>query len=102
MEYIYLIREREFIRLNESTYKIGGTGRSPKCCLQGYPKGTEVILFINVNNGKLMEKIIIKDFKEKFEQMKQYGTEYFNGNINRMRQLIMLTILKEDSIEKKQ
>ena len=84
LEYFYIIREREFIRLNEHTYKIGRTKQLPNCRLQGYPKGSEVILFQKVDDCKTFEKIVKEHFKNKFKQRLEYGFEYFTGNIKEM------------------
>lgn len=55
-QYIYLIREREFIRFNEQTYKVGKTKNDPNTRLSGYPKGSEVILFELVLDCDMIEK----------------------------------------------
>lgn len=39
-EYVYLVREREFLRLNEPTFKVGKTKNEPNSRLGGYPKGS--------------------------------------------------------------
>lgn len=83
-QFIYLIREREFIRLKENTYKIGRTKQEPNSRLNGYPKNSEVLLFIKVHNCDLMENILINIFKKKFIQKKEYGREYFAGDKNQM------------------
>ncbi len=41
---IYLIREREFIRLNENTFKIGRTQQKINSRMMDYPKDSEIIL----------------------------------------------------------
>jgi len=45
-EYIYLIREREFIKTNEPIYKIGKTKQPCLNRLYNYPKGTALIFQI--------------------------------------------------------
>ena len=99
MEYVYLIREREFIRLDEFTYKIGRTTQSPNNRLNGYPKGSEVILFVNVDDCVKIEDIIIKVFTLKFKLMDEYGAEYFNGNKNDMIRTILKIILNPKSFD---
>jgi putative salt-induced outer membrane protein YdiY len=39
--HIYLLQEREFVRLNENTYTIGKTRKS-KTRFYGYPKGSHI------------------------------------------------------------
>jgi hypothetical protein len=88
-EYIYIIQEREFIRLNEQTYKIGRTTKTPNNRLMKYPKGSDPIFSLRVDDSKKFESDIINFFKKKFEQKKEYGTEYFSGNLNDMINTIM-------------
>ena len=57
--YIYLLREREFIRLNELTYKIGRTQQNPYDRFSSYPKGTEIILYVMVDDSLSLEKQLI-------------------------------------------
>lgn len=92
-QFVYLIRLREFIRLNESTYKIGKTTQTPKSRLSGYPKGTEVIVFLSVKDCSITENMIMKSFCDKFIQKIEYGTEYFFGDPTQML-TEMVTIIK--------
>lgn len=79
-QYVYMIRPREFIRLNENTYKIGKTTQNPNSRLAGYPKGSEVLSFICVNDCDSAEKEIMSKFISEFKQALDYGREYFTGN----------------------
>jgi hypothetical protein len=83
-EYIYLIREREFIKSSEEIYKIGRTCQADFKRFDGYPKNSHLILFIDVPDCKLIEKIIIKKFKIHFQHKKNIGNEYFEGNKSKM------------------
>lgn len=83
-QYIYLIREREFIRLNEPTYKIGKTKNEPNTRLSGYPKGSEVLLFESVLDCDSVERKIIERFRERFKLENDYGAEYFSGDAQEM------------------
>ena len=50
--YIYIIRECDFVRLNENIYKIGRTAKiNPEDRFQKYRKGTEIIGFFKVNDS---------------------------------------------------
>lgn len=64
-EYIYIVREREFIDKNEETYKIGKTAQPHAIRTCDYPKGSELIMSCRVNNCTESENEIIKLFKEK-------------------------------------
>jgi hypothetical protein len=89
LQYIYLLREREFIRLNENCYKIGRTSQDPVKRFEGYPKGSEIILYVAVDNCLTAEKQLLIIFKNKFQQKKNYGTEYFSGDKNLMIKAIL-------------
>ena len=70
LHYIYLLREREFVRLNEDCYKIGRTSQDPVKRFEGYPKGSEIILYVAVDNCLTAEKQLLTIFKNKFQQKK--------------------------------
>ena len=89
LHYIYLLREREFVRLNENCYKIGRTSQDPVKRFEGYPKGSEIVLYIAVDNCLTAEKQLLAIFKNKFQQKKNYGTEYFSGDKNEMIKAIL-------------
>jgi transposase-like protein len=96
-QFIYLIREREFIRLNEQTYKLGKTKQKPNTRLGGYPKDSEILLFRKVDNCDLLENELIKSFKQKFKHQKQYGREYFEGDKDEMMNEISVKCQQEVS-----
>lgn len=98
--YIYLLREREFIRLNEPTYKIGRTQQNPYDRFSSYPKGTEIILYIMVDESISLEKQVINTFKKIYEHKKGYGNEYFSGNVSEMIKTIYSVIFKDEKSSK--
>ena len=86
-EYIYILRECDFVRLNEDIYKIGRTSKTnPEDRFQKYRKGTEIIGFFKVNNSIECEKIIINCFSnhDNIKKMNEYGKEYFQGDRNEL------------------
>jgi hypothetical protein len=87
--HIYIIHEREMIRLSEPTYKIGkSTNLNNR--LQSYPKNSLVMFFIYVSDIHAVERDLIRAFQYFFEARPNYGAEYFRGNIYDM---IMQTVL---------
>jgi phage/plasmid-associated DNA primase len=86
--YIYLIREREFIKMNEEVYKIGRTQQTNYNRFKDYPKGSKLIFHIECSNCITLEQELIKIFKEKFIQRRDIGIEYFEGNVNIMKEYI--------------
>ena len=77
--YIYLLREREFVSLKQSVFKIGKTTQPPNKRLVGYPKGSEIIMVITVKNCHDTEKLILRRFDEIFDRQYQIGREYYKG-----------------------
>ena len=76
----YLLRTREFKNSNENIYKIGRSINLNKR-IKNYPNNSELILKLNTKNEVEAEKIIITIFKKTFIQRKDIGNEYFEGNI---------------------
>jgi phenolic acid decarboxylase len=85
--YVYIIRECDFVRLNENIYKIGRTAKTnPEDRFQKYRKGTEIIGFFKVNNSIECENKIITCFSNhtNITKMNEYGKEYFQGDKNEL------------------
>jgi hypothetical protein len=93
-EYIYLIREREFIRTNDNIYKVGRTKQQINNSIRRfdeYPKGSEPIFLMKVNSSIKAEAEVIKMLKQEYKQRLEYGKEYFEGDVNCM----ILSIIKK-------
>ena len=80
-EYVYLLRTREFIRLEENVFKIGRTTKLKQRFSQ-YPRSSELIRFWMVKDSVWVEKKIKEILKEKFIQRMEYGFEWFEGDQN--------------------
>jgi hypothetical protein len=78
--HVYIIQEREFIRLKESTYKIGET-QKPHKRFNNYSKSSELIYIVHCKDSLMIERAVKKRFKDLFKEQTQYGSEYFNGNV---------------------
>ena len=63
--YNYIIREREFIRMNEDVYKVGKCEDMSKRFKQ-YPKGSELVKYAAVKDRHMSESLMIDDFKKHF------------------------------------
>lgn len=94
-EYIYLLKEREFIKSCENIYKIGKTSQSNDKRFKQYPKGSILIFQSTCSNCCEIEKIVINNFCLNFRQRKDIGTEYFEGDCNDMI-IEILEIIKND------
>lgn len=87
--YIYLLREREFIKSSENIYKIGYTNQHPNKRFNGYPRDSELLLLEKICNANIYEKLLIKKFKYEFINRRDIGAEYFEGNKNYMCNIIL-------------
>lgn len=105
--YIYLVKEREFIKTNENIYKIGRSKQENTKRFLQYPKGSELIIQARCIDCIKTEKILINIFKTKFIHRKDIGNEYFEGNVLIMQSIIhdllfddLKHVNKESTIEK--
>ena len=98
-EFIYLIKEREFIKTKEPIYKIGKTKQENLQRIKSYPNGSILLLYIITNYCDKKEKEIIQKFKELFIHKKDIGNEYFLGDYNHMINIILSIISNNSSIE---
>lgn len=80
MEYLYLIRKREFYNLSAGVFKIGKTRQSIEKRMGGYPKGSQILAIVPVQNCDESEKRVLKIFCEKFKQRRDDGSESFEHN----------------------
>ena len=80
----YLLQEREFIKEGTPVFKIGRSTQENGKRLKQYPKGSRVVLNIDVDDCIKVEREIIKVFDEKFKKRKDIGNEYYEGDVNQM------------------
>ena len=90
--YIYLLKEREFINSNQDIYKIGMTTKPNHQRFHQYPKGSILLFQIICSDCHYYEKKLIALFKEKFILRKDIGNEYFEGDYEMMIDYIYVTI----------
>ena len=103
MEYIYLLKEREFIKTNEDIYKIGKTKQENLKRFNSYPKGSILIFQIVCSNCSDIENKLIKLFRAKYIKRKDIGNEYFEGDYITMIDDIIKTVnsdLRQNNIFK--
>ena len=102
--YIYLIHVREFKNRNEPIYKIGKTTQSNLNRIKSYPKDSELLYYMCCEDCHKGENKVIKEFKKKFIQRRDIGTEYFEGDMKKMMKKICEIVVnicyeKEESEE---
>lgn len=86
--FIYLLREREFIKTNENIFKIGKTKQEFGKRFNQYPNKSQMYLHLYITDVDTFEKITIELFSKEFNRRIDIGYEYFEGNINDMIKLI--------------
>ena len=82
--YNYIIQTRESQRMKENVYKIGRTKCIQKRFKQ-YPKGSKLIYSRKSSDDKMSECLLKRNFANVFRQRKDYGLEYFEGEIRNMK-----------------
>lgn len=88
MEYIYIIKLREFKLLNQEVYKIGRSSRINCQRTMDYPKQSDLICINSVDNCLNSENKLMEIFKYKFKQRADIGKEYFEGDIDEMKHIL--------------
>jgi hypothetical protein len=104
INYIYLLKEREFIKTNENIYKIGKTKQINLSRFAQYPNGSCLYFQMICSNCDKIEKNLINKFKSQstFVYRSDIGYEYFQGDYKEMIQLIYSTIFSFDFKEIKE
>ena len=77
--HLYVIKEREFLKTNESIFKIGKTINIVKRMPQ-YPKQSRVYIMFYSTNIDDMEKHLIAEFDKRFIKRTDIGSEYYECN----------------------
>jgi hypothetical protein len=77
--FIYLLRDRESMRMGENVYKLGKTRQGTER-LKGYSKSSELLLMIQVPDCDLLERVLLDEFRIHFVKRAERGAEYFEGD----------------------
>lgn len=80
---IYIYYTRSCKNADESVYKIGKAQNYLKR-KNGYEKGGDMLFVINVSNRHECENIVKDAFKKEYIPRRDYGYEYFEGDIFEM------------------
>jgi hypothetical protein len=94
---IYLIHEREFVRLGENVYKIGRTD-DVKRRLSQYPKGSRLLFSVYTCDCLTAERDLIRRFKSTFKHREDIGREYFEGDYHDMINIIIDYVTNQQPI----
>jgi len=87
-EGLYLIHIRECVMKNSNIYKIGRSNNLANRIYQ-YPNSSIVYLLIECPDSKKHESELINLFTSKYKLKKFYGNEYFEGELESMKQDII-------------
>jgi hypothetical protein len=96
---LYLIQEREFIKMKEDVYKFGRTENISQRITQ-YPKGSKLLFAIKITDEKLAENELLKKLSIEFKSRPDIGREYFQGDYKSMMRTIFEYVMfkKDDAI----
>ena len=94
-QYIYLVQEREFIKTGEPIYKIGKTKQENLTRFNQYPKGSRMLCQLISKNCDEDERVLLGKFRDSYVPRKDVGSEYFEGDYEKMVQDIHETIFKK-------
>jgi hypothetical protein len=80
--YLYLLKEREHIRCNDTVYKVGFTTDFGSR-MRAYPNGSAVIISLRIqrNAGRQAERLALAAFERCFTHRRDIGAEYFDGDV---------------------
>lgn len=96
MNYIYLLQEREFVESNKNIFKIGMSKTNNYTRFKQYPNNSILLFQMKCENAVLIEKYIIKNFKNMFINKREIGNEYFEGDKTLMVDKIYNILINEN------
>jgi hypothetical protein len=94
--YVYLVKEREFITLNENVYFLGKSREKNMDLSNNHPKGSISIIKIECSDCDVVWSALMKNFKSKYIHRTDLGREYFEGNKDRMADDIVKYVAEHD------
>lgn len=99
-DYIYIVHCEQHKHTN--IYKIGRTSQQEFRRFNGYPKNSELLLYIHVNDSHAIELELLTIFKEKYKQITSAGVEYFQGDVHEMvKDIVKIALNNFDSTNTK-
>jgi hypothetical protein len=97
-QYIYLIKEREFIACNENVYRIG-ISTSKNLSIIGYKYRSSETIFKSecINYREIISKIVAL-FNNKYIRRRDFGTRYYQGDSLEMKEDIINILRLSSSV----
>ena len=87
-QYLYIIKEREFVKKRESIYKVGKITQKHKGQMVNYPPKSRIILMISVDDSTTVEKELLAKCRDTFGKPVR-GNEIFDANEDRLVDIVM-------------
>lgn len=84
IHYVYLLKEREFVKTNENIYKIGKSTQINLSRFSQYPNGSILYFQMICKDCNKIERNVINKFRVKYINRTDIGHEYFEGNYDDM------------------
>lgn len=100
--YLYIIREREFVKCGDNVFKIGYTNHSnPNNRMCQYPNNSEVIAIEKVYKAETAEKVYMKSLdmlcdSGVLKHRRDIGREYYEGDVNIIREVLHNCIIDDE------
>lgn len=93
--FLYILREREFLKTEELIYKIGKT-INIKNRMPAYPKSSRLYLcFYCSSDIDVLERDLITTFDRLFVKRVDIGSEYYEGDIAQMLSVMVQYCMKQ-------
>jgi len=91
--YLYIIHLREFINNEQEIYKVGRTNDVFRRFKQ-YPKGSKILCVFPTKDPVTHERIMLHNLCNKLKNRKDIGTEYFEGSLVTIMDIVHRIITK--------
>ena len=100
MGYIFLVREREFVKTSENVFKLGLSRGEKLDESKAFPNGSILQSLISCHNSDKKLNKLLNLFKYKFSERNDLGENYFEGNSEDMIKIISDNIINSENEEK--
>lgn len=88
---LYILQTRRCIQMHTPIYKVGHATDAGRR-LQQYPKGSRLIVRLPVSHMLASERFMLAVCNHNFVQRKDFGSEYFQGDICMMVGILAMVV----------
>lgn len=89
---LYVVHTRHCIHMRMPVYKVGRAVDAGKR-LQQYPKGSRLLARLPVSRMRDSETVLLALCRRNFAQRKDFGTEYFEGEVGEV-MMVLATVVQ--------